>query len=194
MVSAWRILLPLGAIILVIGIFIASINTMALDLILQNAMVLSPFSQSYPMWKDLPVPLKANFYLWQVDNPGEVQNNGAKPKMSQKGPFSFLEYHHKFEEVWNSNNGTVTYKQKKFWIHQSGDLEENVTVLNIPYASMGAQVGLLPPLERSMVAFGLVFLKKEDLFVTKTAREILFDGYKDPLLGKYSNFGALFCL
>ena len=62
------------------------------------------------------------------------------------------------------------------------DLDEKVTVVNVPFASVGGIVGKMPSFERSLINVGLSLLKDERLFVTKTVREILFDGYKDPLL------------
>ena len=115
--AGWRCLTVFGSLILFVGIFIASINNMALDLLLRDVMVLSKTSRTYPMWIDLPVPLIASFYLFNVSNADDVYNHGAKPKLTQMGPFTFQEFHHKFNDVWNDNNGTVTYKQKKKWIH-----------------------------------------------------------------------------
>ena len=68
-----------------------------------------------------------------------IHSKGVKPLLVEKGPYVFQEFHHKFDEVWNEN-GTVTYKQKKKWIHISGNLQENVTIVNSVYATVGAQV------------------------------------------------------
>ena len=114
----WQILLPIGAITLIAGLVTIAINSVALDLILKSNMVLSPTSRSYPMWKDLPVPLTASFYLFHISNVDEFSKGGAKPILVEKGPYVFQEFHHKFDEVWNEN-GTVTYKQIKKWIHVS---------------------------------------------------------------------------
>ena len=106
--------------------------------------------------------------------------------MVEKGPYSYLEYHHKFDEIWNKN-GTVTYKTKKTWIHVGGDVEENLTILNVPFATVGAMVAKMPPAERAGMAFLLAFLAKEKLFVTKPVKQILFEGYSDPLLDAASD-------
>ena len=137
--KAWKFLTPLGAIMLTAGIVVVSMNSVTLDLILKSNMALSPTSKSYPMWKDLPVPLTAKFFLFHVSNADDVYHRGAKPMLVEKGPYVFQEFHHKFDEVWN-DNGTVTYKQIKNWTHVSGDLDENVTIINSVYASVGAQV------------------------------------------------------
>ena len=68
----WKIMMPIGAFILIMGILIIAINSVILDLILESNMVLSPTSRSYPMWKDLPVPLTASFYLFHISNAEDV--------------------------------------------------------------------------------------------------------------------------
>jgi hypothetical protein len=86
------------------------------------------------------------------------------------------------DEVWNEN-GTVTYKQINKWIPVSNNLDDLVTIVNAPAATLGAMIGPLPSFSKDLINLGLeTILSKEKLFVTKTAREILFDGYKDPIL------------
>merc|ERR1719464_2415967 len=158
--KTWKILTPTGAIVLTIGIFIVAINSLMLDLILKTSMVLSPTSKSYPMWKDLPVPLTASFYLFHIRNVEEFSNGGAKPILVEKGPYVFQEFHHKFDEVWNEN-GTVTYKQIKKWIHVSGNIEEKVTIVNSVYATIGAQIAVKTKIERDIIG-GLIKVLKDE--------------------------------
>ena len=123
---------------------------------------------------------------------------------NQVGPYVYQEYHHKFDEVWFNNNASVTYKQKIRWIPISKNMEDRVTILNVPLASVGALAEKLPKVTRMALNFGFILLgtfkmlicsryffhtyipgfvtSDQKLFVTKTAREILFDGYNDPIL------------
>ena len=175
-------MIPSGIIVCVFGIFLASINTMVLDLILQKFMVLTPQSQTYPMWKDMSNMLHADFYFFNLTNMEAVRDAGAKPELKQIGPYKFFEQHHKFDIVWNAN-GTVTYKQRKVWKHVGGDLEDLITVLNIPYASVGDQVDKLPEVEKALAGIAVAAaLPTEKLFVTVPIREFLFEGYDDPML------------
>ena len=63
--------------------------------------------------------------------------------LEEKGPYIFQEWHRKFDIVWNYNNSTVTYKQVKKWIHVSGDLDENVTIVNLPFVIIASEVCIL---------------------------------------------------
>ena len=136
---AYRVLTPIGFFILTIGILIISLNSLLLDLILRNSLVLSPTSKIFHIWKNMPEPLQSSFYLFHITNAVEVIQNGSKPRLEEKGPYVFQEWHRKFDVVWNKN-GTVTYKQIKKWIHVSGDLDENITIANIPYIFIGSEV------------------------------------------------------
>ena len=60
--------------------------------------------------------------------------------LEEKGPYIFQEWHRKFDIAWNNNNATVTYKQVKKWIHVSGDLDENVTIVNLPVVIVASEV------------------------------------------------------
>ena len=71
-----------------------------------------------------------------------------------------------------------------FWRpEESGGNLLNYTfvILFIPAATVGATAAKLPAATRWFLNVGINALK-EKLFVTKTAAEILFDGYKDPIL------------
>lgn len=152
--SRWKV--RVGITLTTIGIFVAALNGIIIDSILQSNMALSPKSMSYPMWKDLPEPLINSIYLFNVTNAEDVYKNGAKPKLQEVGPYVFHEYHHKFDEIWNGNN-TVTYKQRNKWIPVKGNLDDKVTILNIPIASMGAMVEHLPSATKKMINMGLGF-------------------------------------
>ena len=76
----------------------------------------------------------------------------------QVGPYVYQEYHHKFDEVWIDNNASVTYKQKNRWIPISKNMEDKVTILNVPLASVGALAENLPKATRVALNMALVML------------------------------------
>ena len=178
----WKIYGSCGAVLLLIGILSASLSAVILDGILNGSLTLSSNSQTYPLWKDMSDMLVGDFYFFNLTNMEDVRDRGAKPALSQIGPYSFYEQHHKFNITWNAN-GTVTYKQKKIWKHIGGDLDDLITVVNIPFASVGDQFSKLPEIEKVFAGLAVATaLPKEKLFVTVKVREFLFEGYNDPLL------------
>merc|ERR1719376_1959505 len=85
--------------------------------------------------------------------------------LEERGPYVFTEQHYKTNIVWN-DNGTVSYKQVRSWHFlpekSKGSLDDEVTILNPVAGSIGAMI-------------------QEKVFITKTVREIIFEGYHDPL-------------
>jgi len=178
--------LSLALLLLVGGLVLLTTHTTIFMYIYGSQFTLSPTSSSFPMWRDLPAPMLASMYLFKVLNPDQVLK-GAKPELEEVGPYVFTEKHHKTKLVWN-RNGTVTYRQVRTWNFMSdlskGSLEDNVTILNSVAPTIGAIVASMSDMWRPMVNS---YLKEEHLFVTKTVREILFDGYNDPLFDNLAN-------
>jgi len=170
---------------LVVGIVLVSTNSQVFNWIYRSQLVLSPSSASFPMWRDLPTPMYAKMYLFNVTNADEVTMNGAKPTLSELGPYVFYENHHKTKLVWNENN-TVTYQQIRTWEHvpelSVGKLTDRVTILNPVAASIGEFLRTKIP--SSMRPLVNIFLKAENeqVFVTHSVNDIIFNGFDDPLL------------
>ena len=68
---------------MVLGIILMGVSNNILNLVLLKNMVLSPNSRSYPMWKDLPLPLTNKIYLFNVTNADDVMKNGSKPILKE---------------------------------------------------------------------------------------------------------------
>lgn len=171
---------------LFIGISLVSLDKQVFKWIYKRELVLSPTSVSLPMWKDLPAPLLAKMYLFNVTNAQDVVEKGAIPVVKEVGPYTFYENHHKTDIVWNNNNDTVTYQQNRTWVFvpelSEASLDANVTIVNPIAATVGDTLrrkGI-----SSMFFLINMFLKaqKEKVFVTHTANEIMFKGFDDPLL------------
>ena len=194
---SYKSLITLGSVLIVLGIISIGIKDVILDFVLKQNLVLSPHSSNYQIWKNLSLPLTNKMYLFNITNAEDVAVKGAKPKITEVGPYIFKEYHTKIDEVWN-DNGTVTYKQINKWIPVSDNLDELVTIVNPPAATLGAKVKPFASAFNKSLEWAWWFgsaleLKNETLFVTKTAREILFDGYNDPILddGEWINSHAV---
>jgi len=177
------VLVCLPMILTVSGLILLTTHHQIFMYIFKTQLALSPVSGSFPMWQDLPTPMLASMYLFNVLNPTEV-SNGAKPELEEVGPFVFTEQHHKARLVWNEN-GTVSYRQIRTWHFvpelSKGSLDDNVTILNSVAATMGNMIDV--HVAKGWRPFVDTFLKSinERLFVTKSVREIIFDGYHDPL-------------
>jgi len=181
--SSTKRLLLLGIItvLMVSGVLLLILNNIIYMSIFKSHLVLTPTSDSYPMWKILPEPMLASMYLFQVLNPDEV-TKGGKPRLEQVGPYVFTEQHEKTNLTWNKNE-TVTYKQIRTWHFlphlSNGSLDDEVTILNSVAATLGPMIQHQVPSLLFPIINGM--LKSERLFVKKPVREIIFDGYHDPV-------------
>jgi len=165
------------------GLVLLFTNNILFMAIFKSQLVLSPTSGSYPMWHTLPEPMVASMYLFKVLNPDGI-SNGDKPQVEQVGPYVFTEQHEKSSVVWNKNE-TVTYRQIRTWHflpeRSNGSLDDEVTILNSVAASLGPMIKQkVSPIWLPGINMFLNIIK-ERLFVTKTVREIIFDGYHDPM-------------
>jgi len=175
------IFLSLALVLFVSGLILLNTHSNIFMYIYSSQLTLSPTSGSFPMWQDLPAPMLASMYMFKVLNPDKVVT-GAKPELEEVGPYVFTEKHHKTKLVWNKN-GTITYRQIRTWNFvpdlSAGSLDDNITILNSVAPTIGSLIAdNVAEMWRPTID---LFLKKEHLFVTKTVREILFDGYHDPL-------------
>ena len=173
-----------GSIVALIGIIMATSANFVFDLILRTQMVLGPNSANYPFWEDLPIPIRTSMYVFNVSNSEAFSSGLELPDLTEIGPYVFEEHHKKVDLVWN-DNGTVTYKQVRTFqfvpSESKGSLDDRLVLLNVPAATVGATALKLPKITRGLMNLGLKALQ-EKLFVAKTAREVLFDGYEDPVL------------
>lgn len=138
----------------------------------------------YKMWTQPPVPMYLKFYLFNVTNSRDVVENNSKPILQQLGPYTFRETHVRVN-VQRHDNFTLTFQQRRVWHFEealsNGTLQDSITTLNVPL--VGAVYTLrYQPLWFKVVFNRIVKMLKSRLFVTKSAIELLFDGYSDPLL------------
>ena len=84
-----------------------------------------------------------NYYIWNIDNPDEILE-GAKPKLSQKGPFCHESRNQK--ENITHTDGTVKFKVKTFYYERDypeldcQPMNMNITTFNVPYGMLMAML------------------------------------------------------
>ena len=74
-------------------------------------------------------------YYFTVQNPSEILQ-GAKPIVTQVGPYAYNEFYVKFNISWSDNGDTVTYNTQKYYLFDNNrtgpGLSEQDTLL-LPY-------------------------------------------------------------
>ncbi|XP_060532200.1 protein croquemort isoform X2 [Cylas formicarius] len=141
-------------------------------------------TQGFKNWKETPIPMYLEFYMFNWTNSEDVIKYRAKPKFQECGPYVYYE-HHIRQNVTFNNNDTVTYKTQRIWKFQqdmsTGSLDDNITTLNPIAVFVANMVKDEHYLVRRAVNF---FFEEKEVYltITRTVDEFLFKGYNDTLL------------
>lgn len=151
---------------------------------LQKQLVLSGSSRSYNLWRQTPIPMYIDFYMFNWTNPEETLNKKALPHFVELGPYVFKEDREKVNVVWN-NNGTVTFKQIRKWVflpdQSAGQLSDEITNINVIAMTIGNVVKNVVPKYLYPIVNQALKLERK-VYITKTVGELLFLGYHDIFL------------
>ncbi|XP_066601238.1 protein croquemort-like isoform X2 [Prorops nasuta] len=174
-----------GAVAIIIGITTGSCWSIIYDWFLRKELTLSPTSKSFQIWEQTPIPMYLRIHMFNWTNYKEFYNkNGIKPHFVELGPYVFREVDYKVNKIWNSN-GTVTFQRRRVWHFEesmsNGSLDDQITNINAVAASVAYTVRYQKKIVRDIVN-GIMISLGERLVVTKSVRELIFDGYDDKVL------------
>ncbi|KAJ1519336.1 hypothetical protein ONE63_004634 [Megalurothrips usitatus] len=154
------------------------------DYIYRSQLSLSPSSVGFQMWRETPIPMYLQIYFFNWTNHEDVMAGKAKPRVEQLGPYTYVERHKRVNITWHPENDTVTFQQIREWhfdpSRSSGTQDDQIVSLNVIAATIAEKVKNFKPMIKKLVD---VLLRVEESFaVRKSVRELLFEGYSDPLL------------
>uniref|UniRef100_A0A0A9X4N1 Protein croquemort n=1 Tax=Lygus hesperus TaxID=30085 RepID=A0A0A9X4N1_LYGHE len=153
-----------------------------LTTLMYKELKLSPGSKSFQHWKETPVPMYIDIYLHNWTNAEQVYQE--IPHFNQMGPYRFYEKRTKVKLSWN-DNGTVTYRQTRHWYFDdefsNGKLDDKITTVNIVPATVAHKLRFSSEGIQKSTSWGFTTLQHE-VYIEKTVRELLFDGYEDNIL------------
>jgi scavenger receptor class B protein 1 len=108
-----------------------------------------------------------------------------KPRFRQHGPYRFREVRDKVDIEFNGDNATVSYRVLNNYYFDGegseGSLDDVITNINMVAIGAAAQSMTFDYHMRKVMSQVLNGYY-EDIFVTKTARELLFEGYDDDMV------------
>lgn len=102
----------LGFIFTVIGVAVILLIPTIVKYIVHGSMPLLPQNPSYPMYRDLAIPIKQKFYFFNVTNPREVEM-GRTPIVKEVGPFVYSMNVSKKDIAFDKNMSTLSYREWK---------------------------------------------------------------------------------
>ncbi|KAG7320618.1 hypothetical protein KOW79_016471 [Hemibagrus wyckioides] len=168
----------IGAVACALGIILIPVGDYVIGSTVKKEAVLEEGTTAYGNWISAGAPVYRQFWLFNVQNPDEVLNNGSIPQLLQKGPYTYRTRFIPKENVTFFPNHTVSFLLPSGAIFEPsmsvGAEEDMVTSLNIAVAGVYSLVN-------HKVANMMIQLSGSSLFQTRTVKELLW-GYRDPML------------
>lgn len=159
-----------------------------------DKMQLREGSVIYDKWKESPVDVYFNVYLFEVINPSEAVQ-GSRVDVRERGPYVFIQKQKK-EIIGVLNEGeTIKYNEHSSYIFQprlsNGSLSDLITIPNIPLITFVSTINdklskipghqLTSPVIMTFLS-ALLNLNKEHIFTKQSVQSILFNGYTVPFM------------
>lgn len=148
--------------------------------------VLSPNNPNIKNFIEPPIDFYLGIYFFNVTNADAILK-GAKPKVEEVGPFAFIEKKRKVDIDWDVFSSTVAYRNNEtyFFLQQPGSLMLDTLITTINPVLLGlASMADDPKLpEAAHAVLELYFWRfNMEPFITRSARELLFEGYNEDIL------------
>lgn len=180
--------LILGVILLTMGCVMIPLLHNIIHEKIRETMPLVNGSESYNTWIDPPVPISFQIYVYHILNPKEVVQDGAKPAVIQKGPYTYREHKEKVDLKY-TDDGHVTYREITWYYFDreksSGPEDEKITTLNVPMMTVADMIRYEYWFIQELTEIILDVKFDSSLFIELTMKELMW-GYEDKLL-KYVN-------
>ncbi|XP_066252479.1 protein peste-like [Euwallacea similis] len=186
-------MLVTGIVLISSGLAFATFLVPVYEYILRDGLTFTKNSEPFKAWKVNDPPLDLDLYLFNWTNPKELRHKGVKPRFQEIGPYRIKEVKEKADLVWNDND-TISYKVRKLYYfdpsYSPKKLDDDlITTINAVPLTVAYQAKNFNYLIKRILSISMSSLSP--LYVTKTARQILFDGYPDGILNVLSRFPGL---
>uniref|UniRef100_A0A3Q1JHE0 Platelet glycoprotein 4 n=1 Tax=Anabas testudineus TaxID=64144 RepID=A0A3Q1JHE0_ANATE len=163
----------LGAVVAILGGILIPVGNIVIEGTVEKEAVIESGTTAYDNWVSTGANVYRQLWIFDLKNPIEVLQYGARPVVVEKGPYTYrIRYLPKENITFNPNN-TVSFLLPQGAIFEPsmsvGSEEDNVTSLNLAVA-----VSECHPNNR-------IKASNSSLFQRRTVKELLW-GYTDPLL------------
>ncbi|CAG9772833.1 unnamed protein product [Ceutorhynchus assimilis] len=150
--------------------------------------------EAFKAWRKNDPPLSLDLYLFNWTNAEQIYNKSVKPNFEEVGPYRVKEVKEKTNLSWNNDNNTISYRIRKLYYFNPENSprqmdDDNITTINAVPLTIAYQGKDYKYFAKRFLSMSMSSLSS--LYVRKSAREILFDGYADGILSILSNFPAL---
>ncbi|XP_071087772.1 scavenger receptor class B member 1-like [Haliotis cracherodii] len=173
----------IGLVVLAVGIITPTIFNIILRQEMRKMLPLEVGSYSYEKWRDLPVPMQIQLWVFDVINADEVMDHGVKPYVVEKGPYTYRLKKQK-ENITFHANSTVTFRQLSWYYFDRelsvGDENDTFTTINNILLGAAYMTRFEYPVVKEITNLILEALGG-NLYEKYTVWDMVW-GYEDPLL------------
>ncbi|XP_063164166.1 platelet glycoprotein 4-like [Candoia aspera] len=172
----------IGAVLAILGGILIPVGNDLLEKKIKMEAVIENGTVSYENWVVPGSPVYRQFWLFDVQNPEDVMENGSNPILQQKGPYTYKMRYRPKENITEHENDTLSYFLPNIVLFQP-DMSvgpENDTVTTVNLAIVAASAKFTTGLVLAMMDLWMKSSKSKFL-QTRTVKEILW-GYEDPFL------------
>ncbi|XP_069695610.1 protein peste-like [Periplaneta americana] len=174
----------LGTALAITGLALLCSWNSIFEFTLRKQLALSQSSPLFEIWRAPPFGLVMNAFMFNLTNPHQFFDKDFKPEFEELGPYCLTERNEKVNVVWNDNY-TVTYEIKRTFYYDeersNGSLDDNITVLNAAPLS-GSYSSRYWSLLSTFPMSAAIRMLGKSVLITRTFRELVLEGYEDPLL------------
>jgi len=146
----------------------------------------SPAAGAFAEWADSATPgapvILTDFYVYNVTNSWAVAHKGARPRVQEIGPLTYIYRQRKVNISWDAEElgDVVTYSNWQYYVAADArTLALEQAIVCSPYAPLlGA---LANPAARALLQLDPAYTSPDAMWTNRSTREVLW-GWEDPLL------------
>ncbi|KAH7731575.1 CRE-SCAV-3 protein [Aphelenchoides avenae] len=153
------------------------------------------YNMMFKKWQKPEYSMLFEVWTFDVENSADVLKSGSKPHLRQKGPYVFIESQEKKWFEFEQNDTRIFYRNSRQYTYNESlscancSLSDKVTVPNILFQKL-VDVALTGKWVKFAIEEALK-IEGETAFITVSVGELLFEGYKDPLVSSICDHNVI---
>ncbi|NXN37126.1 CD36 protein, partial [Rhinoptilus africanus] len=174
----------IGAVLAIFGGVLVPLGDHLIGRAIKKEAVIANGTIAYENWLVPGSSVYRQFWVFHVQNPSEVLDEGARPKLEQRGPYTYRVRYLPKVNITENSDGTISYMLPniaRFEPDMSvGTENDTITCLNLAVVAAPA---LYTNTFIQLLLNTWIKASKSTMLQNRTVKELLW-GYKDPFLNK----------
>ncbi|NXW00824.1 CD36 protein, partial [Fregetta grallaria] len=174
----------IGAVLAIFGGVLIPVGDNLIGKAIKKEVVIANGTIAFENWRVPGSSVYREFWVFHVQNPSEVLEQGARPKLEQRGPYTYRVRYLPKENITENSDGTISYMLPNV-AHFEPDMSvgtENDTITCLNLAVVAAPA-LYTNTFVQLLLNTWIKASKSTMLQNRTVKELLW-GYKDPFLNK----------